>query len=312
MFIAYAQSVPTAHIDFVVSLTGASDTPGEISLAASSSGPEGTVTLVSTVILTFPGPISMTSNGIQIVQSTGFYSGAIIESVDASSGVIRINLPAGLQVAPGSSGIVKVTGFLVPSCGSITFQRIGVPYGFTSDSRQGLGPFQGSIDLTSAHETNGTVQIYSPNLFKCGTPRVFIGQIEATGVTPLSNDLGLTALLPSTLGAGTYRVLVYRTSADRGTFYLSIASPGGLAGHEFISIPRTLPEKSEFSISGTCPANKKILSGGMTLASEQSVSTLNRIQILGNSPSSSDSWTITGVNQNPVQIPVFIHAVCVQ
>ncbi len=301
---------------------------------------------MTTLTPTFPGPIPTNPASIQIEEGTGVFASGVSVNSNPQGGVIQVTLPG---LAPNAlSGSFRLTGIPFPTCGQIALALSSTLNNYLLGTPTlGEGP---PVVITSANVTaNGIVEIQGTDF--C-SPRVFLAQTELTGVVPLPTGDGVSATLPANIAPGSYLLTVLRGPfpADNDTFSLTIGAVGprgpkgdkgddgpqgiqgieglpGLSGHELIAVQQTLPRSSTFSISGTCPSGKKILSGGLALSSSLTPADFRRnssknsskksskkssksIQIVESYPSGPETWTITGINQSSSEIQVTVRGVC--
>ncbi len=286
----------------------------------------------TTLILNFQRPLSVNP---QIVGASGLFTSVSVSS-DLSSGVVRVNLPgADLN---NESGSFKLTGVPLPvaACDKPVLLTLSTfANGYVMPGVTSIGTPVPVPMLTSAFlDTNGILQVRGTGAF-CSLPRVSLGLIELSGVAFLPTNDGVSALVPPNMSPGSYLLtLLFESGAT--AFNLTIGAfgprgpkgdtgsqgpqgfqgppgiqgPPGLSGHEIVAVAQTLPASSNFSIAGSCPGAKRVLAGGLSLAPGQTFDDLKRVQILESYPSAAGTWTITGTNQNHLNMRVFVSVVC--
>jgi len=131
----------------------------------------------TTLTLTFPGPISTTAGGVQIVGASGVFSTVSLASLQSS--VIDVTLP-GTDAINTSSGSFRIQGFQLPACGPISLAVNPVTNNYilaTSTINQ-----PPPLVITSVNISKGIVYIHGTGNF-C-SPSVYLGETRLTGVVP--------------------------------------------------------------------------------------------------------------------------------
>jgi len=194
-------------------------------LASSPLGP-------TTLTVNFPGPISATTDGIQIIAASGLFANLNLGNVDLQGGVIQIALPGTTYNA--QSGSFRIAGFQSQLCGPITLHLSSLVQNYFPDaifpddfdSTTGNWPVYTSCALTPTG---------SPTLHLIALPGVIslnFSNVSAAGNTSVtSSSSGPSLPAKFTLDNNTYYNLT-TTAKFSGSITVCIAGNGELLHNE--------------------------------------------------------------------------------
>ncbi len=185
----------------------------------------------TTLTFTFPGPISTTASGIQLLGASGVFATGTTISSNPQAGTIQVTLPG--VASNSSSGSFRIVGFNSPGfpCGLINAALSSSVNNYLLS----LPVVPVPLVITSVTTSKQILQIHGTGAF-C-SPQVVLGETQLTGVVPIPG--GVRAILPAHLTPGTYLLRVSRSFVssfgafgDSSTFDVAIGLVGSKGSGE--------------------------------------------------------------------------------